>query len=227
MRLQRGSFLMGSESGGFDDERPVRSVTVAPFEISRTEITVAQYRSCVEAGVCTAPEVDAGNSNWDKDGRDNHPINRVSWNDARAFTGWLLMRLPTEAEWEYAARGGGRPVEYPWGDATPDCSVTVIRGCSEGTKPVCSISAGNTPQGLCDMAGNVGEWVEDDYHSNYERAPVDGSEWVDVPRGADRVLRGGSWFSIPRLARVAYRIRNGPSLRNDNVGFRVARSLPD
>ena len=230
IRIEGGEFSMGSEHGD-PDEVPVHPVKVAPFELSKTEVTVAQYRACVEAAVCAEPDP-RDTCNWGQDGRDDHPINCVSWDDARDYAQWIEARLPSEAEWEYAARGGGLEREYPWGDEPADCQRAIIHGdegagCGRAsTWSVCSKEAGNTPQGLCDMAGNVWEWVEDDWHGTYTRAPAEGSAWVDSPRASYRVIRGGSWRDYPRYARVAYRFRGDPSWRNDNVGFRVARSLP-
>jgi iron(II)-dependent oxidoreductase len=227
VRLAGGEFSMGASTGALD-EQPVHQVMVAPFEMSRTEVTMAEYRACVDAKVCREPG-SGGSCNWGVAGRERHPVNCVSWDDAHAFATRLGMRLPSEAEWEFAARGGGANVEYPWGDAPPDCSTAVVSGCGDRTRPVCSIAAGATRQGLCDMAGNVLEWVEDDYHDNYIGAPTDGTSWSDRPRDGSRVLRGGSWRSDPPSARVAARFGFVPNFRYDIgnlVGFRVARSLP-
>ena len=230
IRIEGGEFSMGSERG-YANELPIHRVKVATFELSKTEVTVAQYRVCVEAGVCAEPK-QGGTCNWGQEGSDDHPINCVSWDDARHYAEWIEARLPSEAEWEYAARGGGLEREYPWGDEPTDCQRAIVpnekgNGCGRsGTWPVCSKEAGNTPQGLCDMAGNVWEWVEDDWHGDYNEAPAEGSAWVDSPRASNRVIRGGSWRSSPRNARVAIRYRDEPSRRSVYVGFRVARSLP-
>ena len=230
IRISGGTFEMGDADSEWDSERPVHTVTVASFEISKTEVTVAQYRACVSAGKCRAPDLDLYGAligcTWNAEGKDNHPVNCVSWNDAKAYAEWFAARLPTEAEWEYAARSGGLHREYPWGDAEPTCDLAVISGCGSGTQSVCSKEGGNTEQGLCDMAGNVWEWVEDDWHGNYVGAPEDGSAWVDSPRASFRVRRGGSWGYSPQGARVAIRFRFNPSIRYDYLGFRVARSLP-
>jgi len=223
---------MGSEAGD-SDEVPVHPVTVTSFQISRTEVTVAQYSACVDAGVCPVPG-EGETCNWLRLGKLDHPINCVSWDDAQRFAEWVEARLPTEAEWEYAARSGGLAREYPWGDEPADCGRAVVdraddgTSCgNEGTKPVCSRMAGNTEQEVCDMAGNVWEWVEDDWHKTYIGAPDTGSTaWIEEPRAFIRVVRGGSWWNDPRLARVAYRFRGVPSGRYDILGFRVARSIP-
>ncbi len=228
VRIAGGSFEMGSEAGG-DDEKPMRTVRVETFALSKTEVTVRQYRACVEAGRCTAP--DMGDScNWEKVGRDDHPINCVDWEQASAFARWAGGRLPSEAEWEYAARSGGKSREYPWGDQKADCSRAVMdegsgNGCGQGgtTFPVCSKPRGNTGQGACDMAGNVMEWVGD-WFGPYGEAPNDGGARTRAAR--DRVSRGGSWFSAARFLRVTSRDYRSPGLRSVNLGFRVARATP-
>ena len=230
IRIPAGSFQMGDQDSPDEDERPVHPVTVASFEISKTEVTVAQYRACVEAGKCLVPDQGSlGSSSgctWNAEGKDDHPVNCLSWDAAKAYAEWIGGRLPSEAEWEFAARSGGLDQAYPWGDTEPTCELAVVDGCGLGTQPVCSKTGGNTEQGLCDMAGNVWEWVEDDWHDTYTGAPKDGSARVDSPRASNRVIRGGSWRYVPRNARVAYRSWVYPSYRYVSLGFRVARSLP-
>ncbi len=228
VRMGGGSFRMGSESGD-DDEKPVRVVRVGTFALSKTEVTVRQYRACVEAAGCTAPET-GGSCNWDKPGRDEHPINCVNWNQAWAFALWAGGRLPTEAEWEYAARSEGRSGEYPWGDAEANCSRAVMdegsgNGCGHGdtTFPVCSKRAGNTAQGLCDMAGNVWEWVGD-WYGPYGEAPRDGSARTSAAQY--RVSRGGSWSGTAGYLRAADRRWGSPGNYDGGLGLRVARSTP-
>ncbi len=230
-----GTFRMGSEDGA-SDEKPVHRVTVGTFQVARTEVTVRQYRACVEAGVCTEPDT-GGDCNWGKSGRDDHPVNCVDWHQAVAFSRWVGGRLPTEAEWEYAARSGGRDWTYPWGNEEATCERAVMghpRVCTDSdpcgcgrnsTWPVCSKPKGNTEQGLCDMAGNVGEWVQDWYHDSYNGAPSDGSAW-ESPAGSYRVFRGGSWYSVARYVRATGRDWFVPGLRSDLLGFRPSRSVP-
>ena len=225
IEIPGASFQMGGKE--FRDEQPIHTVEVPTFQISRAEVTVGQYGVCVEEGGCVEPDTRSSNScNWGAEGRDSHPMNCVSWTEARKYAEWIGARLPTEAEWEYAARSAGSDREYPWGDTEPTCDTAVISGCSSGTEPVCSRPAGNTEQGLCDMAGNVWEWVEDDWHGSYDGAPADRSPWIESPRSSYRVYRGGSWRYVPRGARVANRDWDDPSRRYDTLGFRVARSLP-
>ena len=214
-----GSFSMGSGNG---DEGPVHSVTIKSFQMAKTLVTVAQYRACVDAGACTAPDGGAY-CNFGVSGRADHPVNCVDWNQAKTFSKWVGGRLPSEAEWEYAARSAGKDWKYPWGDEAATCETAVISGCtSNGTAPVCSKPAGNTKQGLCDMAGNAWEWVQDWYHNSYEGAPTDGSAW-ESPTGSRRVIRGGSWGGGAGDARSAGRNSGAPGLRNDFLGFRPAR----
>ncbi len=219
-----GSFYMGTDSGEMD-EMPVHQVSINGFQISRSEITVAQYNACVQAGACRAPATNEG-CNWNVPGRLDHPVNCVDWQQAESFARWVGGRLPTEAEWEYAARSGGKNDKYPWGSQRVDCSLAVIsqdgQGCAVGgTWPVCSKSAGNTAQGVCDMMGNVWEWTQDWYHENYIGAPTDSSAW-NVST-SDRSYRGGSFREGPTYVRASNRGFNKPSYRFKSLGIRVAR----
>ena len=229
VRIAGGAYRMGSADGS-DDERPVHEVEVGTFEMARTETTVEQYGACVKAGACTAPRSSNKYDNWGKAGRERHPVNTVTWDHAVAFCRWAGGRLPTEAEWEYAARGRGRPVTYPWGEEKATCDRAVMNGggygCGEDrTWPVCSKERGNTPEGLCDMAGNVWEWVSDWYDKGYyasspRRSPSGPS------RGSGRVLRGGSFGSYAAGLRVSYRNVYSPGVASVVLGFRCARSNP-
>lgn len=230
--LEGGEFQMGSETGA-DDDKPVHSVTLDSFWMSKTETTVAQYLTCVEAGACREPDTGRLNyCNWGTDDRDTHPVNCIDWHQAADFAGWVGGRLPTEAEWEYAARSGGREQKFPWGDETADCTRVVMNSCDSGrvlnaatpedycpgcgrdsTWPACWKPEGNTTQGLCDMSGNVWEWVAD---------------WYDVHSpGPDRVIRGGSFLDDARYVAVGASQRGiPPGLRRNNLGFRVLLPAP-
>ena len=241
VRIEGGSFDMGSNDGD-SDEKPVHSVTVPTFEMTKTAVTFRQYRACVSAGGCTPAHVDDGTCwVWTGSGGeqdtlpssfqgDSQPVVCVDWDQAQAFARWAGGRLPSEAEWEYAARSGGRDWKYPWGNEDATCERAVMNdgsgyGCGrDSTWPVCSKPSGNTTDGLCDMAGNVWEWVQDWYHDSYNGAPTDGSAW-ESPTGSYRVDRGGSWYNYARNVRAAYRYGYSPGRRNDNLGFRVARSV--
>jgi formylglycine-generating enzyme required for sulfatase activity len=228
-----GTFLMGSAIDDVD-ERPVRSVTVQPFQMAKTEVTFKQYSACVEAGACAPAHAADGQCQVLLDGRwtwgplprefqgDDHPVTCVDWEQAAAFSRWAGGRLPTEAEWEYAARGGAGTRAYPWGHATADCRKAVMSdgkgaGCGrKATWPVCSRPEGNSAQGLCDMAGNAWEWVQDVYRASYDGAPA----------GSERVVRGGGWDNEAGLLRGTKRYKSDPGYRNLSFGFRPARDVP-
>jgi formylglycine-generating enzyme required for sulfatase activity len=200
IEIPGGEFTMGKGESGTDSYSPAHTVTVAAFEMTRTEVTVHQYLGCVGGTGCTEPDVTGRpRPNWGVTGRDDHPVNYVTWEQARDFCTWAGGRLPSEAEWEYAARGAGQDIDYPWGNEAVSCDFAVIKdpedwwGCGEGQSVrVCDIPAGNTAQGLCDMSGNVVEWVQDHWHGDYDGAPDDGSAWVEAQDYA-RVMRGGCY----------------------------------
>jgi hypothetical protein len=167
--IKGGVFMMGS--GG--NESPVHRVAVKDFYMSKTEVTVGQYRKCVEAGECSEPHWDDGScwvyngSNWETGvlseefRRENQPIVCVDWKQARTFAKWVGGDLPSEAQWEYASRSEGKDIEYPWGNAEATCEYAVMNdggnGCGrDRTWEVCSKTEGNTTQGLCDMGGMCG-----------------------------------------------------------------------
>ena len=223
---------MGSLIGA-TNAQPVHMVTVESFEMMRTEITVAQYKKCVDAGVCSVFST-GSTINWGMPGKEDHPMNSVTWLQTMTFAEWVGARLPTEAEWEYAARSLGQPVTYPWGEATPDCSyVDFMDGgvaCNgSGTSPVCNTPSGHTEQGLCDMAGNLSEWVLDNYHNDYIGAPPNGSAWCDVAtcedNGEHRVFRGGSWNFNASYLDTTTRTSGSSSFSGLGNGARLARTL--
>ena len=222
-----GGFWMGSDVAE-TEEKPQRLVLVDGFLMDRYEVTVAQYQQCVDAGVCEAPAM-GEDCNWLVGGRTDHPINCVSWYEANRFCNWAGKRLPTEAEWEKAARGiDGRL--FPWGDTNPDCEHAVTGwaslGCGEqGTWPVGSLPAGESPYGVQDMIGNVWEWVADAYEVDYYfRAPL--LNPVNVSDAPYRVLRGNSWYySCPKMvSRASNRYRFKPARWYPYIGFRCVKS---
>ncbi len=226
VRISGGTFTMGGTLGD-DDQLPAHEVTVPSFEMWRTEVTVAQYRACVEAGVCPEPGWGQAFANWNEPLRDDHPVNLVNWYDSRTFCSWIGARLPTEAEWEFAARGvEGRT--YPWGEEHPTCDRVVMDaggapGCGESSSwQVCSKPAGNTPQGLCDMGGNLLEWIEDPYHDSYVGAPTDGSAWDDIG-GEIGTVRGGAFTDSACGQLADGRIFDDRTGHCAFVGFRCAR----
>ena len=223
--MRGGRFFLGSNHGE-RDERPVHAVMLDAFSIARTETTVAQYRACVDDGVCDRP-ASGGKCNWGRGGRDNHAVNCVDWSQARVFCDWAGGRLPTEAEWDYAGRSGGKDRSFPWGDETASCLRVVMddggNGCGRNlTWPVCSKPLGNTTQGLCDMAGGVREWCADWYsESYYGRSPVRNPK--GPASGQGRILRGGSWCGgPPPYLRTARRGWSEPESQRDRRGFRCA-----
>lgn len=225
--ISGGKFIMGED--GPEDAGPPHEVAVKTFRISRTEVTVEQYAQCVAQGRCVEPG--SGEScNWGVSGREQHPVNCVTWFQANRYALFKGARLPSEAEWEYAARGAGGVRRYPWGDEEPTCDKAVMNGpggfgCGAGgTMPVCSRPIGNSAQGLCDMAGNVWEWVQDPYHDSYDGAPADGAAW-ESPPGSARVMRGGSYGrGGPGTLRTAFRGSFAPGNRRGSIGFRIART---
>ena len=225
--LPKGRFQMGDIDGnGDDNEYPVHQVTISkPFALSRYEVTFADYDRFAEATNRAKPE-DHG---W---GRGNLPVVNVSWNDAMAYTRWLgeqtgqPYRLPTEAEWEYASRASTETLFW-WGNKMAE-GEAVCDGCGtqwDGKRPAPVGSFAATPWGIHDLNGNVYEWVQDCYRPTYEGAPTDGSA---VGGSCEqRVMRGGSWFDIPRLVRSASRYRAAPDAKLDSWGFRLALDLPE
>jgi formylglycine-generating enzyme required for sulfatase activity len=217
-----GSFQMGSR---YDHEAPVHRVTIArPLAIGRREVTFAEWDKCVAAAGCEYRGDDHG---W---GRGDRPIMNVSWLDAKDYATWLsrktgqTYRLPTEAEWEYAARAGTRTAFW-WGrDA--GSGLANCRECdpraSQQTSPAGSFEP--NPFGLYDTAGNVAEWVEDCWNDNYRGAPRDGSARV-TGNCRLRVLRGGAFDSQSRYLRSASRFRYDFDVRYFANGFRVVREL--
>jgi formylglycine-generating enzyme required for sulfatase activity len=219
VRIPGGTFMMGADDLG-SNAQPRHEVRIESFEMAQTLVTNKQYQACVVAGICTKAQWEGS---WFAE--DYQPVVGVDWNQAKTFSEWAGGRLPTEAEWEYAARSGGREQKYPWGNEESICERAVFEGCGyEPTAPVCSKPAGNTQQGLCDMAGNAWEWVQDWYHGSYYGAPTNARVW-DYPAGSDRVYRGGSWCNDVGYAPSASRYF-GLGNRNYYMGFRPARELP-
>ena len=224
-----GSFRMGDLSGGGDvDEGPVRTVTIArAFAIAKHETTFAEWDACAAAGACRGGVSDIGL------GRDRRPVMLVTWRDAMDYAGWLsdvtgqAYRLPSESEWEYAARAGSE-TRFPWGDEVgrghANCEECGMPWEDPRTAPVGSFPA--NAFGIHDMVGNVYEWVADCGHDTYAGAPSDGSAWEagDGPC-MWRTMRGGSWCSLPRASRPANRVKVPDVFHDVHVGFRVARSL--
>ncbi len=222
-----GSFTMGCTAKDIEcdrDEHPPHAVAVAAFALAATETTNVQYRQCVEAGRCEAPSPRRA---FDDPAQREHPVVLVSWEDAVTFCEWAGGRLPSEAEWEYAARGGNEGWKFPWGKQVPRWKENRPAGGVflrddrwPGTAPVGSYPANG--YGLYDMAGNVWEHVQDRWHDDYQGAPDSAMAW-ESGRDDRRVLRGGSWCEAPGSLRVSHRDGGSPGARYGNDGFRCAR----
>jgi len=214
-----GEFTMGTT---FEDESPPRQVSVEAFEIDKSEVTNQEFQQFVEAtGYQTEGEKTGEEDNWRAyaEGKPRHPVVKVTWNDAQAYCEWAGKRLPTEAEWEKAARGT-EGLTYPWGhEWDPDKANTRESGY-RGTTVVGSFPQGASPYGVMDMAGNVAEWTSDWYKAYPGSAfssPYFGEKY--------RVIRGGGWFTEQELVRTTERSASSEDLRNDDVGFRCVRSV--
>ena len=221
--LPAGDFTMGSNSTD-PTERPAFHVTIGqPFAIGKYEVTVGQWNACIDAGACPRVTSDATRPA-------GGPARDLSWDDTQMYLAWLskatgkTYRLPTEAEWEYAARGG-TSTRYWWGHqmATGKASCKDCGPPWQADAPVKAGSFAPNPFGLYDMNGSVWEWVSDCWHSSYQRAPSDGRSWEE-PDCRVRVLRGGSWREGASYMPSTTRFKYDASVRQSQNGFRVARA---
>jgi formylglycine-generating enzyme required for sulfatase activity len=231
-----GPFMMGCRSGHPPlpdetcdnvDEMPYHQVNLAAFEIDVTKVTVAAYRACVNAGACLGPA--SGQAcNGLEVSRDNHPVNCVDPGDAARFCAWAGKRLPTEAEWEKAARGiDGRT--YPWGETVISCELAIMRDCQpDGTVPVGTRPAGASPYGVLDILGLTTEFVSDWYSATAYSDPGAGDNPRGPTTGTERAVRGVSFrmnlenFPLTQL-RIANRAGVAPTERVPYRGFRCAK----
>ncbi|WP_316368099.1 nSTAND1 domain-containing NTPase [Candidatus Thiodiazotropha sp. CDECU1] len=232
VEIEEGEFDMGSDpendSDAGSDEQPQHHVEIKPFYLGKYEVTFADYTVFANATGRELPD-DEG---W---GRDRRSVINVTWADAVAYAEWLSQqtgkryRLPTEAEWEYAARAGST-TNYSWGDdirqdnkVWANCDGCGSQWDGKQTAPVGSFEP--NAFSLYDMAGNVWEWTQDCWHDDYQNAPSDGSAWLESEQVicGRRVVRGGSWNGVPRSLRSAYRVRFNPVVRFDFLGFRLAQ----
>ena len=219
-----GSLWMGCSSNDsecLDDEKPQHKVYIDAFYIDKYEVTQGEYNQCISTGECRS------NEKYDGFTGDRQPVVGVDWNDAKSYCEWAGKRLPTEAEWEKAARGTDGRV-YPWGNEKASCSYAVIddggNGCGKGTTwSVGSKTSGASPYGALDMAGNVWEWVNDWYDKGYYLSSPDRNP-SGPTSGSSRVIRGGSWLIIPSGLRSSYRGTTSPDARYDIIGFRCSRT---
>jgi formylglycine-generating enzyme required for sulfatase activity/class 3 adenylate cyclase len=213
-----GTFAMGSDDDS--SEKPIHRVTIKSFAISKFPITVREWNACVAAKSCS----------YTPTGKDDAPVTNLSWTDAQQFVGWLSnvtqkpFRLPTEAEWEYAARGGTRS-KFWWGDQL-QVAMANCKGCNEPYETSQPLKVGSfrpNPFGLYDMGGNIHQWVADCWHKNYQGAPSDGSAWIDNDCSS-HVIRSGSWKNDPSYVRPSSRDHYDSSVRYPTHGLRVAYS---
>lgn len=239
--IPKGRFEMGSNDGE-DSEKPVHTVTIDyAFKIGQYEVTFEEYDyylwSMRQRGFNSLEKLaDVG---W---GREKRPVINVNWNEAQGYVQWLtqtnpeglVCRLPSEAEWEYAARAG-TTTKFYWGDepnrayanyGQEECCDGLAEGVDEwvNTAPVDSFKP--NAWGLYDMSGNVHEWIQDTWHSDYTGAPTDGSAW-ETGEFTRRVFRGGSWYSPSNVLRSSTRGHISVNYRNDSFGFRIVCSPPE
>jgi sulfatase modifying factor 1 len=209
-----GKFWVGSpDHGGIAEESPRFETEIAPFCLDRTEVTVEDYAGCVKAGTCQPAHSERRFCNVNWEGRQRHPINCVDWHQAVAYCKAEGARLPTEFEWEFAARGGSEYRKYPWGDAPPD-------GHTCWKHPGGSCEVGQYAEGafgLLDITGNVWEWTES-WYGKYPWPPLD---------GLNKVYRGGSWSRrFDKWMRPRLRNRWRPDQWGSHLGFRCAYTPP-
>jgi formylglycine-generating enzyme required for sulfatase activity len=213
-----GEFVMGSSDADPDadsSEKPQHTVYLDAYRIGKYEVTNRQYAQCVRAKVCKEP---TDTEYYDDPAYADHPVVSLRWLDTRDFCRWIGGRLPTEAEWEKAARGTDGRI-YPWGDEPPDCDKANLPGCTGGTKAVGSYPEGASPYGAMSMAGNVYEWVADRHAADYyARSPERNPQGPDA--GDLRVLRGGSWDRPHSDARCTARLKSYPGVSYPNDGVR-------
>jgi len=209
-----GPFMMGCnasvDSDCHEDEKPYHQVTLPAFTIDLHEVTGSEYAACSAAGVC--PAADTSQSNG--------PVVLTTWSAASAFCTWKGKRLPTEAEWEKAARGTDGRI-YPWGNSAPDCTRAQTASCGGTPGPVGAHPAGASPYGVLDMAGNVWEWVADWYQTDYyAQSPSESPPGPST--GTNRIRRGGATAFTDPAPRVSLRVSTPPNTADTTTGFRCA-----
>ena len=237
--IPAGEYRMGCDGANpeeecFADELPLHTVYLDAYQIDKYEVTISEYRACVAAGACTAPSETRSRTHTDyyvNPVYREFPVIYVSWQESVDYCAWQGKRLPTEAEWEKAYRGTIDTRKWPWGDRYPDCSFmnhhTGLKYCEGDTTQVGSYPQGASPYGVMDMGGNVFEWVHDYYDPDYYAVSA-----YENPQGSEieswHVIRGGSYRPRIHYNRIAFRHfghHGDAQFRNDQVGFRCARSI--
>ena len=221
VNVPAGEFVMGSDED-YADEAPMHVVDLDAYWIMRTEVTNAQYLACIEDGGCTPPS----NDPWNSSEFVNHPVTNVDWAQAQEYAAWAGGRLPTEAEWEKAARGTDGLI-YPWGDDDPDEQLANVDAPTGDTAPVGSYPDGVSVYGVLDMTGNVEEWVADWYGKDYYADSPALNPVGPAPSTPPlKVLRGGSYQQGRYDSRTSVRGRANPETKYGNVGFRIVVTDP-
>jgi eukaryotic-like serine/threonine-protein kinase len=221
-----GPFTMGY-NGGYPDEGPEHTVSLNAYWIDQTEVTNGAYEKCVVAGVCKRPSRNTSNGidvYYNNAQYGNFPVIFMNWDQAQTYCTWAGGRLPSEAEWEKAARGTDGRL-YPWGNNPPDETLLNFDSHIWDVTEVDAYPAGASPYGALDMAGNVWEWTADWYGSKYySQSPAENPTGPDT--GTKKVLKGGSWnFDAPG-ARASYRLSKEPAFIYADIGFRCVQAAP-
>ncbi len=224
--IPEGEFQMGNDSSNFEREIPAHTVFLDSYWIDQTEVTNAMYALCVTAGSCGSPKEKKSFTYPEYYGNptfDDYPVIYVSWDMAGQYCSWAGGRLPTEAEWEKAARGTDGSY-FPWPESEITCEKANWGSCTDDTAPVGSYVSGKSPYGLLDVAGNVWEWVSDWYDKDYYKKSV--SKNPPGPgTGDERGLRGGAFDSLESKVRPAYRFSALPRAADYYIGFRCAQDV--
>lgn len=217
-----GDFVMGSPTNqGSDDEHPQHTIYLDAFWVDQTEITNGMYARCVSAGVCAPPQdlsSSTRESYYNNGSYNNYPVIHVSWSQANAYCQWAGRELPTEAQWEKAARGTDGWI-YSWGNTFPTCSKANFAGCVGDTQPVMSYPDSVNLYGAYDMLGNVWEWVADYYRADYYAISSQENP-IGPTTGTKRSLRGGSWYTYANYLTVSNRLGDDPTSVDSDYGFR-------
>ena len=231
--ISAGEFMMGCDETNplefcYSDEMPLHAVYLDAFYIDKYEVTNAEYRACVADGACPLPRSLRSRTRggyftsplWD-----DYPVIEVSWFNATTYCAWAGKRLPSEAEWEKAARGSQDTRLFPWGNWPANCDLANRIDCVGDTTWVHRYPNGASPYGVLQMTGNIIEWVNDWFQADYYAV----SPYLNPPgpvTGTYKVMRGGSWDVAGRWSRVAYRERHYPSSRENYYGIRCAADPP-